>query len=314
MDIDFGRVHVASGATGFFGEGYWFHEYLRRYGLDFSDATLVSKTVTLNPRAGFMPYGPDKLTLAERFPHCVTIRWWSGCVLNAVSLGNPGIRQLLAYNRWQKMRQPFFISVATVYSDWHERKVELELFCRLLNKERPFTTSFGLQLNLSCPNSGLGEIGMVSQVSELLEIARRELPDVPLMVKFSVVTPAETAVNVALHSACDAICVSNAVPWGQCSDQIDWSRLFGTYESPLKTFGGGGLSGAPLRPLVVNWLAKAKALGLSKPICAGGGILKTEDAWSLFKLGADAVSLGSIAILRPWRVRGIIKSCQNRWS
>src|SRR3989344_7751324 len=34
--IEFGRVWGASGVLGFFGEGYWFHPYLKRFGLDFT--------------------------------------------------------------------------------------------------------------------------------------------------------------------------------------------------------------------------------------------------------------------------------------
>ena len=40
--IPFGNVFGASGVQGFFGEGYWFHPYLKPFGLDFGDATFVA--------------------------------------------------------------------------------------------------------------------------------------------------------------------------------------------------------------------------------------------------------------------------------
>ncbi|MEK7078406.1 MAG: hypothetical protein AAB911_02450, partial [Patescibacteria group bacterium] len=113
-------------------------------------------------------------------------------------------------------------------------------------------------------------------------------------------------VDIANHSACDAICISNTIPWGQLPDRIDWEGLFGSKISPLAHLGGGGLSGKPLLPLVIDWITKARRVGLRKHINAGGGILSIKDGMKVFMAGADSISLGSIAFLRPWRVEGII--------
>ncbi|QQR79249.1 MAG: hypothetical protein IPJ68_03380 [Candidatus Moraniibacteriota bacterium] len=68
----------------------------------------------------------------------------------------------------------------------------------------------------------------------------------------------------------------------------------------------GGLSGRPLLPLVEDWVRRARRAGFEDHINAGGGILHPKDVNRLRKAGADSVSIGSVATLRPWRLRAII--------
>ncbi|MFA4931080.1 MAG: hypothetical protein WC570_04425, partial [Patescibacteria group bacterium] len=48
-NINYGCILNASGALGFFGEGYWYHPYLKPLNLDFHGSTFVAKTTTLLP-------------------------------------------------------------------------------------------------------------------------------------------------------------------------------------------------------------------------------------------------------------------------
>ena len=82
--------------------------------------------------------------------------------------------------------------------------------------------------------------------------------------------------------------------------------MFGSDVSPLHHPGGGGLSGAPLLPLSVEWIARARKLGMKTPINGGGGILSFRDAQLVMDAGANSVFLGSIAMLRGWRVQKTI--------
>lgn len=70
---------------------------------------------------------------------------------------------------------------------------------------------------------------------------------------------------------------------------IDFGSVFAA-SGALNFFGGGGIT---------------------IPIIGGGGILKKADVDLLYQCGADAVMIGSVAILRPWRVRGIIKRAKQ---
>ncbi len=315
-------VFNASGARGFVGEGYWFHRLWWPFGLRWSGAEFVAKTTTLLGRPGNMPLRPDH-TPAELRPRCVVVKPLKGVVLNSVGLSGPGAEVLFklwreAWGRhWTFGISPKprirrgFISYMSVQSTPEGRLAETEGFARLFHEFclQAGTMNVGLQVNFSCPNVSLPTEKLVSEVGEILGAFRQSSDaGVPIIAKFSAATPVEGVVRACMDSReCDAISVSNTIPWGKLADRIPWSDLFGRSESPLAHLGGGGLSGAPLLPIVKDWVVEARKLGFSKPVIAGGGILSRADADLMLDVGADAVELGSVAILRPWRVAGIIK-------
>jgi dihydroorotate dehydrogenase len=300
--IPFGSILSASGVQGFFGEGYWFHPYLEPFGLDFSNFTFVAKTTTLEKRPGNLPLRDD-LTPRELMPKCIHVKPWQGVALNALGLSGPGASVLLRTGRWQARQKPFFVSFMSVDRTAQGRLDELKDFVGLFGRYLPqFQAPVGLQINYSCPNVGLHLDGLLNEVWDGLSIASRL--DIPLMPKFNVMLPPEAARDIGGHPFCDALCISNTIPYGQLPDRIDWKKLFGPV-SPLAKYGGGGLSGKPLLPLLLEWLEKIRDIGFTKPINAGGGILSLDDARRVLDTGADSIFLGSIAFLRPWRVREI---------
>ena len=275
-DIDFGHILVGSGTQGFFGEGYWYHKYFKPLGLDFESSTFVAKTTTLRPRMGNLPLKDDGITPKELFPKCIKVYPCKGLVLNAVGLSGPGAEFLFKDGRWQKIKKPFFISFMAVGESFEMRYLEAVNFAILFKKYlHSFSASVGLQINSSCPNVKI-KIDQCTQAEEMkiiLEIISAYLPAVPLMPKINVLTPVEVAKKISDDPNCDALCVSNTIPWGALPDKINWKKLFGTDVSPLAHLGGGGLSGKPLLPIVAEWLADARKIGITKPINAGGGIL-----------------------------------------
>ncbi len=314
--IDFGPVCDASGVRNFDKSGWWYHKFLWLIGLAFTGSTFVAKTTTLNPRLGTtlnpggnMPLKHDGKTPKKRFPDCVVIRWWVGAALNAVGLSGPGLHHLFKY--WIPLKKPFMISYMSVKETVEDRLREAEVFARMVsNEQKKFNAPFGMQINLSCPNVGTKPRSTEEFVKEAHEVLRvfSQVLGVPLVVKLSITTPVSTARQIANHPACDAICVSNTVSWGALPERINWKKIFGTDVSPLKKYGGGGLSGAPLLPLVEEWVRQATSEGFPKPINAGGGILSKKDAIRLLDAGATSIFIGSVAFLRPWRVRGIIRA------
>ena len=313
-DIDFGSVLDASGVRGFFGDGYWFHKI---FGVDFSGSTFVSKTTTLEPRRGNMPVDENGDPL-ELYPHCIVAKPLKGVALNAVGLSGPGAEALLKTGRWQKRQEPFFISFMAVGKTKRERKAEVFEFLRMLNRYRKgFQAPVGLQINYSCPNAGSYCNKDEMYDSDFLNEVFVSMADAhgvfgfSAMAKFNILTSVEFVKELCSYSFCDAVCVSNTIPWGALPDAIDWKGIFGTDESPLAKFGGGGLSGKPLLPFVADWVRRAREAGITKPINAGGGILSPKDVKLLFDAGADSVFIGSAAILRPWRVENIITFAQE---
>ncbi|MES2060190.1 MAG: hypothetical protein V4438_04130 [Patescibacteria group bacterium] len=308
----FGRVWGASGVQNFDKSGWWYHQFLRFIGLVFWGVTFVSKTTTLRPRLdpskreGNMPLKDDGITPKEKFPKCIHITFWMwirGMVLNAVGLSGPGAKALLEKGIWHKMKGPIVLSFMSVAQKREERLEELRQFLRMLRLELPKFNAkkIALQINYSCPNTGHDLKELAGEVCEGLDMAW-DLR-IPIMPKFNVQMPIEDAFNISHHSGCAGICISNTIPFGKVLPPAWWEKYFGTADpakSPLAEFGGGGLSGKPLRSLVEKWVRDARSYGISCHINAGGGVLGPIGAIRLFLAGADSIFLGSIAMLRPW--------------
>lgn len=311
--VNYGPVQSASGAQGWFGEGYWYHRYVP--GLNWKDCTFIAKTTTFRAREGNMPLN-ERGGAKELFPKCVVVKLRKGVVLNSVGLSGPGAEALFGMGDWQRREDPFFLSFMSVAPTQEQRFNEAQGFVeQVLLHESDFRAPFGIQVNLSCPNTGHDTEKVASEAKEILEIFQGLKLDlkIPIVPKFNVLFPVE-AVG-ALQDLCNAICVSNTLPWGELPADVDWHKLFDikvcggveTRHSPLAHLGGGGLSGYPLLPLVAEWVKAARGRGVDLPINAGGGILGPDDVDVLADAGADSVFLGSIAILRGWRVRKTIK-------
>ena len=302
-------VWDASGVRSFFGEGYWYHKYARHFGLDFDGSTFVAKTTTLNANKGNMPLRDD-LAPKELFPRCIVVKPLNSAALNAAGLSGPGAEKLFEDGRWQNLQEPFFISFAPI-SETHDGRVHDVLeFVEIFRKHlKNFKAPVGLQINISCPNISSKKCDdFVWEVHRMLNIASRL--KIAVVLKFSVTTPPEMVYQISQHQYCDGICVSNAIKFGQLPEHINWNVLFGN-KPPLERLGGGGLSGKPLLPLVESWVKELRTLGYKKYINAGGGILHIRDADRLFLAGANSIFLGSIAFLRPWRVKKIIRTFNN---
>ncbi len=313
--INFGPIWGGSGVQGFFGEGYWYHSWLEWLGLDFSGMTFVAKTTTLRAHTGNMPMREDRITPREYLPRCIAVKPFKGIALNAIGLSGPGAKVLLAKNRWQFHRHPFFLSFMSVSATMNERFDELEGFIKLLATQRTkFESPFGLQLNFSCPNVGVSSKTdeLISEIEIALDIAA--ILNIPLVPKLNILAPPSIVRRLEAHPACDAVCVSNTLPFGALPERLDWEKLW-PFGSPLlkrklNTPIAGGLSGKNLFPLVRRWVQRARACSAHFPINAGGGILTPDNAISLLQDGADSVFIASMAFLRPWNVKKTIRAVQ----
>lgn len=309
--IDFGNVLGGSGVQGFFGEGYWFHRPWHSLGLDFEKMTFVAKTATLLPRAGNMPLTRD-YTPRDPLPGCVQAKPVRGVMLNSVGLSNPGIGALFGTGKWQEREQPLWLSIMSLANTPQKRFDELRLMVEMISFVKDdFSAPFGLQINLSCPNTRHDPRELMRESTQVLEIAASL--GVPVMPKYSIASaPIEAVMELEAHPGCDAICVSNTLPFGW--QGVDWQKAWGSKTSPLAKLGGGGLSGKVLCPLVCAWIGRLREAGFTKPINGGGGILCREDVDRYHEAGASSIFLGSVAVLRPWRVSGIIDHAnQLQW-
>ncbi len=306
-NVQFSRVWCSSGARGFFGDGYWYHKWLKLIGLDYGNSTFVAKTTTFAPRKGNMPLKEDKVSPKDFLPACIKVKPVKGLVLNSVGLSGPGAVQLLCKNKWQNWKQPFLISFMSVEATAPDRVRELIAFADLLRQVvSNFQAPVGLEINFSCPNAGVSHSDLADEVWESLGAA--SIIGIPLVPNFGPDVDAGTLLKVASHPKCDAVSIANTLKWGSLPDKVDWETLWGQGTSPLKHLGGGGMSGYPLLPLVRSLVSSVRREGMMKPIVAGGGVMSKADAFSLLQAGADAVKLGTIGMLRPWRVKGIVRA------
>lgn len=305
--IDFGNVLGASGVQGFFGEGYWFHDIPGRKS-DFSDMALVSKTATLLSNKGSMPLTRN-FTPRSFVPGCIKVNFWREAILNSVRLSNPGLGALLGTKKWQKLTKPFLISIMSLASTPEKRLEELRIMVDVLGFcMNSFSAQFGLQINLSCPNTGHNPSELIDESAKALEIAGAL--GIPIMPKYGIDSaPIPAILKLNDHPNCDAICVSNALKFGW--NGVDWQRAWGSTRSPLEKLGGGGLSGKTLLPLVCKWISDLRQAGFTKPINGGGGILWPKDVVKYHDVGASSVFLGSVAILHPRNVKAIITQANS---
>lgn len=317
--VNFNPAFAASGAMGNFGENYFHHKILSALDLlDKSGTTFVSKTATFYSRDGNMPYydDPEKFYgTKELIPKCIQVDLKTGNTLNAVALSNPGLEEFLKTGLWQQKENPFWISIMSVAETVETRKYEMLSMIELINDYKyNFRTDFGLQINLSCPNTNHDPCALISEADEMVRIAGKL--NVPIMAKFSIASaPIDALLELENNPSLDAICVSNTIPYGwqpgllyknMSNASLDWENIFGI-NSPLEKIGGGGLSGPVIKPFVLHYIKELRKAGFKKHINGGGGISCADDVNLYKKAGADSIFYGSVANTRPWRVEEIIK-------
>lgn len=311
--IDFGCICVSSGTLNFFGNGWPYHRlYQKIFGsyFDFKGATFIAKTTTLNERAGNMPLN-EALMPKELKPKCIKVNFSKAIMLNAVGLSGPGAKVLLETGEWQKRTEPFMISFMSLGNTVSEQVAEAEAFVKLLLAYKSgFKAPFAVQVNGSCPNTKHSTEEVFKNSLAILEpFQKLGVPiDYKIAIADAIAAGIEAIFEIEKSGLCDCLTCSNTIPWGKLPELISWKELFGSEDSPLKDLGGGGLSGKPLKNIVHTWLTDMRKKGISMPIKAGGGILSPQDARDFLMAGANAVEIGCISTLRPYRIAKTIKA------
>lgn len=320
--INFGPCIDASGTRGLINDGYPFHHIwpFSRW-FDFTGSTPVRKTATVDWNEGNMPMDPEhRFAPRELFPRCIWVSWRHGIALNAVKLSNPGIENLLNQGLLVSTNnEPFMISFMAIGNTREHRMWEVRRFVTVL---RPALSAYryrlrvALQVNLSCPSVSSGSHAPdISEPKEVLATVA-EL-NIPTIAKVNVLMSPRDVKE--LSQGCDAICCSNTILFGTkvegLSHQIPWKKYFPDGVSPLTKRGfkePGGISGEPLRAMVIEWHKRIRDVGIDTPMILGGGILRPNDVDEItdsceLRRGVDAISIGSIAMLRPWNIRATIE-------
>ncbi|HEY7256301.1 MAG TPA: dihydroorotate dehydrogenase [Solirubrobacterales bacterium] len=235
----------------------------------FPFAAYVSKTITLEPRAGNEPQ-----------------RIWEtpAGMINSIGLPNRGLEGFLAEDlpRLAQIPVPLIVSaMATSRED----------FSRLLEGIAGREEVAAIELNISCPNvrSGLIVGEQPDETSALLE-ALRPLTAKPLIVKLTpnVADPAAVAI-AAEESGADAVSLINT---------LKASAIDPATGEPGIAAGHGGLSGPAVRPIAVAQV-RAVAAAVRLPIVGMGGVESGVDAGELLAAGATLVAVGTESFRDP---------------
>jgi dihydroorotate dehydrogenase (NAD+) catalytic subunit len=235
----------------------------------FPFSAFVSKTITLEPRAGNPPP-----------------RLWetpSG-LINSIGLPNKGLDGFLAADLPQLAELPVPLIVSVMAKSPEE-------FARLVEGVGGREEVAALELNVSCPNVESGLIvGESPPETESLLRRLRPLTEKPLIVKLTpnVPDPAPIAAGAEAGGA-DAVSLINTLK----ASAIDPA----TGESWLGA-GSGGLSGAAIRAIAVHQVGLVSS-AVSVPVIGMGGVATGQHAMDLISAGAKVVAIGTESFRDP---------------
>jgi dihydroorotate dehydrogenase len=285
---------VISTALGYDGRGIFPYTLLPGYRrlqhiIRATGTTIIAKSTTRFPRRGnFIPTNPFTWKYIRRLPDMG--------MLNAYGLTNagaaacaPGIRRAgdLGFNVVPNVYPEFIKGTDTAIGETLEA---LEIYRRGLGPHFR-----ALELNYSCPNSEESIAENVLQGLQCTRAVRQRYPDLYLVAKIGICHPYEFAQELE-HEGADAIHAVNTVPY---------SIVFPLERSPLQRVGGGGVSGGPALPLVLKYNKELrKKVGLF--LIMGCGIRSADDVQRFFDLGADAVSICTLALRHPQEAARIV--------
>lgn len=230
---------------------------------EFPFAAFVSKTITLEARAGNEPQ-----------------RIWEtpAGMINSIGLPNKGLEGFLKSDLplLAELPVPLIVSVmATGHEDFKRMVGALD--------ERDEVAA--IELNVSCPNvhSGLIVGEQPTETVALLE-ALRSVTRKPLIVKLTpnVADPASVAV-AAEEGGADAVSLINT---------LKASAIDPATGEPGIGVGQGGLSGPAIRPVAIGQL-RAVASAVELPIVGMGGVSCGADAAEMLSAGATLVAVGT---------------------
>ncbi len=208
-----------------------------------------------------------------------------GGMLNAVGLQNIGMEAWIRDELPVLRAEPGLRIIANIVGKTTDEYVAVA--------ERLSETDVDmLELNISCPNVKEGGIAFGTTVNGVLETtsAVRKAAKKPLIVKLSPnVTKISDMAKAASDAGADALSLINTL----LGMKIDVHRRRIVLAN--KT---GGLSGPGIHSVAVRMIYEVRR-AVDLPIIGMGGVMTGEDAAEMILAGADAVAVGTAALIDP---------------
>jgi dihydroorotate dehydrogenase (NAD+) catalytic subunit len=251
---------------------------------EFPFAAYVSKTITLQPRAGNPPP-----------------RLWEtpAGLINSIGLPNKGLEGYLAEDVPELARLPVPL-ITNVMGSTGEELAELVQAC-----ERCEAIA-AIELNVSCPNVETGlDIGADPRQLEAVTRRLREQTRKPLIVKLTPNTADVAAcAEAAQDGGADAVSLINTLR------ALALAPDSGTRSRSWLGGGGGGLSGPAVRAVALAQVA-AVAERVSIPVVGMGGVQTGAHARDLIDVGAQLVAVGTESFRDPAAARRIARELRG---
>ena len=231
---------------------------------------ITTKSVSAKPWAG-----NDAPKIAETY----------GGMLNSIGLANGGVENYIK----TELKQLKAVG-ATVMASVVGRTVDeyAEVADRLADTDVDL-----LELNVSCPNVKQGGISFgtdAKTVEALVSGVKKAGGKKPVIVKLTPnVADITEIASAAAAGGADGLSLINTLR----GMSIDFKT-----KEPVMTTGGGGLSGPAIHPVAVYMVYQARKT-VSLPIIGMGGVMTGAGAYELMLAGADAVAVGTAALIDP---------------
>lgn len=207
-----------------------------------------------------------------------------GGMLNAVGLQNPGVDAFI------QNELPFLKTFRTKIIVNVAGKSTGE-YCTAVEKLSDSDIDL-LEINISCPNIKEGGISFGADPKTAAEITKeiKKISKKPIIMKLTpnVTDIAEIARAVESEGA-DCVSLINTL----LGMKIDVHR-----KKPVLWNRMGGLSGPAIKPVAVRMVYQVRR-AVAIPVIGLGGIMTGEDAAEFLMAGADAVSVGTAALVDP---------------
>ena len=244
--------------------------------------TVLTKSATRFKRRGnFIPANPLTWKYIRRLPEMGLLNAY-GLTNEGVEVWAPDIRRAcdLGLRVIANLYPEFIKGTETAIQ---ETLAAVEIYRRSLGPR-----FWALELNYSCPNSEEAVTRNVVQALQCTRKVRSLYPQLYLIVKLSICHPYEFAEELASIGV-NALHAVNTIPY---------NIVFPLQRSPLEAVNGGGVSGGPAFPLALTYNQELrKKVGLF--LIMGCGVTSRDDVRRYFDLGADAVSLCTLALRNP---------------
>ncbi|MEM0373521.1 MAG: dihydroorotate dehydrogenase PyrD [Sulfolobaceae archaeon] len=236
---------------------------MREVCVEYQPSAITLKTLTLNP---LEPHKPPTV-----------IKFHEGCYLNAIGLGNPGVKVI---------RDLEDIPCQLIGSVGGSSIEEYSAVARELER-----VSVLIELNVSSPNRAGYGISLLNYVKDIVSSVKSSIKK-PVFVKLP---PSENILEIAgkaLEAGADGLTLINTLR-GMLID-IETAKPILSYET-------GGISGKCIYPLALRIIREVYS-EYEVDIIGTGGVFSWEDVIGMMMVGAKLVGLGSVIIEKGFNI------------